>query len=219
MITLRGLRFGWPGRPPVLDGLDLSLAAGERVTLQGPNGAGKSTLLKLMLGLLRPQAGVIAAFGVACEKEKDFRALRRRVGLLFQDPDDQLFCPTVADDVAFGPRNLGHGREAAQNIAIAQLEALGVAHLRDRVTHHLSGGEKRLVALAGVLAMAPEVLLLDEPTNALDPENAARMTALLTALPQTMLAISHDADFRAQLGGRALILSHGRLQPQGRVLS
>lgn len=215
LVELRGVRFAYPGRDPVLNGADLALSAGERLCIDGPNGAGKSTLLRLIVGLLRPTGGEVVGFGAPRRAEADFHDVRRRVGLVFQDPDDQLFCPTVAEDVAFGPLNLGKSRDEALAVVDRVLADLDLSHLRDRVTHKLSGGEKRLVTLATVLAMEPEALLLDEPTNALDAENAERLAGIVEALPQAILLVSHDAAFRARISTRVLKLEAGRLIPQG----
>ncbi|SDG24838.1 ABC transporter ATP-binding protein [Rhodobacter capsulatus] len=213
LLELDDIHFGYPGQAPVLAGASLALGPGERIALVGANGTGKSTLLRIALGLIRPARGTIRAFGQPCAREADFQQMRRRVGLVFQDPDDQLFCPTVAEDIAFGPLNLGLSRAEALRRVDAVLEQLALTALRNRVTHHLSGGEKRLVTLATVLVMRPEVLLLDEPTNALDPENEARLLAILQALPQAILLVSHDPAFRARLVQRELHLAEGRLDP------
>lgn len=199
LIELRDIHFGYPGLDPVLQGVSMRLEAGERLSIVGPNGAGKSTLLKIIMGLLVPDRGSITAFGKARAAEADFHELRRRVGFVFQDADDQLFCPTVAEDVAFGPLNLGKSKQEALAIVDDVLSRLRLMYLRDRVTHKLSGGEKRLVTLATVLAMEPEVLILDEPTNALDPVNHAQLTQILTELDQAILLVSHDPDFRSQV--------------------
>ncbi|MBA4351904.1 MAG: energy-coupling factor ABC transporter ATP-binding protein [Rhodobacter sp.] len=211
LLELEDIQFSYPGQPPVLRGASLGLAAGERVALVGPNGSGKSTLLRIALGLLRPARGTIRAFGETRQREADFVDLRRRIGLVFQDPDDQLFCPTVAEDIAFGPLNLGHSRAEALRMVDQVLDQLALGHLRDRITHHLSGGEKRLVTLATVLVMRPDVLLLDEPTNALDPENEERLLAILQALPQAILLVSHDPGFRARLVQREERLVNGQV--------
>ncbi|MBL3570984.1 energy-coupling factor ABC transporter ATP-binding protein [Rhodovulum sulfidophilum] len=213
LFELDGLVFGYSGRPAILQGASLTLEAGQRLSIAGANGSGKSTLLQLMVGLLVPQSGQIRAFGQARRAEPDFHEVRRRAGLVFQDPDDQLFCPTVAEDVAFGPLNLGLGRAAAMDQVEAVLTRLDLMHLKDRVTHRLSGGEKRLVSLAAVLAMEPEVLLLDEPTNALDEENAGRLVAILQGLPQAILLVTHDAEMRAQVAPQGLRMTAGRLVP------
>jgi cobalt/nickel transport system ATP-binding protein len=210
LLELRGLAFGYPGRS-VLAGADFVLRAGDRVALVGPNGAGKSTLLHLLVGLHRPQAGEVVAFGGVRRVESDFREVRARVGLLFQEADDQLFCPTVLEDVAFGPLNLGRGPAEARADAEQTLAVLGLAGFAERVTHRLSTGERRLVALATVLAMHPEVLLLDEPTSGLDEATEARMTEHLAGLSQAMVIVSHDRAFLGRLANRALLLSDGRL--------
>lgn len=199
LLELNDIHFAYPGLDPVLQGASMQLKAGERLSVVGPNGAGKSTLLKIIMGLIAPASGTVSAFGRLCRAEADFHDMRRRVGFVFQDADDQLFCPTVAEDVAFGPLNLGKSKQEVLAIVDDVLARLGLMHLRDRVTHKLSGGEKRLVTLATVLAMEPEVLILDEPTNALDPENYARLTRILLELDQAILLVSHDPEFRAQV--------------------
>lgn len=211
LIEARGIVFGYRGQPPVLDGADISLRAGERLCLVGPNGAGKSTLLQILIGLLVPKAGTVVAFGEERRQESDFHEVRQRAGYVFQDPDDQLFCPTVAEDVAFGPLNQGKTRKEVAGIVRKTLERLGLEHLQDRVTHKLSGGEKRLVTLAAVLAMEPDVLLLDEPTNALDECVYDRLLEILTALPLAMIIVSHDPFFRRAIGTRSVRLGNGRL--------
>ncbi|MFW5724154.1 MAG: energy-coupling factor ABC transporter ATP-binding protein [Halochromatium sp.] len=210
LVDLAEIDFGY-GLKPLLSGLDLRIGCGERVALIGPNGAGKSTLLHLIVGLLRPRAGRIRVLGRECRDEADFRAVRAKVGLVFQHSDDQLFCPTVLDDVAFGPLNLGHPPAAAAAIAQRTLAALGLAGYGERITHRLSGGEKRLVALATVLAMEPELLLLDEPTSGLDGASEARLLDHLSALPQALLIVSHEQRVLERLGTRALLLQEGRL--------
>lgn len=213
LIELSGVSFAYPGHAGVLSGADLSLGEGERLCVVGHNGAGKSTLLHIVVGLLRPAEGRVFAFGKVRAEEADFHEVRRLAGLVFQDPDDQLFSPTVAEDIAFGPLNLGIRRDEAVAIVDEVLADLDLKHLKDRVTHKLSGGEKRLVTLAAVLAMRPKVLLLDEPTNALDEANEARLTEILLGLPQAMIVVSHDPRFRERIGTRTLRLSEGRLVP------
>ncbi len=212
LFHLHDLHFAHDPARPLLAGIDFRLHPGERVALLGDNGAGKTTLLHLMLGLLRPRAGTVTAFGAIRRAEADFHEVRARAGLLFQDPDDQLFCPTVAEDVAFGPLNLGLSRtEARARVAVA-LHRVGLAGFEDRVTHKLSGGEKRLAALAAVLAMEPQVLLLDEPSNALDRKARDRLIAILDDLPQAMVIISHDCDLVDRLATRRITLRDGMLE-------
>jgi cobalt/nickel transport system ATP-binding protein len=211
LIRLSGIAFAYGAGPPVLDGVDFTLAAGERVAIDGANGAGKTTLLHVMVGLATPQAGTVTAFGLERRREADFHEVRARAGLLLQDADDQLFCPTVAEDVAFGPLNLGRSKAEARAIVHDTLGMLGLAGLEHRVTHTLSGGQKRLVSLAAVLAMAPEVLLLDEPTNALDEATRARLLDILAGLPQAMVIVSHDKGAVERLATRRVRLDHGRL--------
>jgi len=211
LFELTNIHFGYVGRPPILDGANLSLQEGERLCITGHNGAGKSTMLRIMVGLLKPNKGSIKAFGQTCVKDQDFYSVRQRAGLVFQDADDQLFCPTVAEDIAFGPLNQGKTPEQAMQIVTDLLQEWELGYLQDRITHKLSGGEKRLVALASVLAMKPEVLLLDEPTNALDESNEARLVEILQNLPQAMVLVSHDPHFRRKIGNRTLRLLDGKL--------
>lgn len=210
LLELADVTFAYPGRR-VFSGASLTLHRGERVALAGPNGSGKTSLLHLLVGLYRPLEGRVKAFGSERRSEADFLEVRRRVGLLFQDSDDQLFCPTVLEDVAFGPLNLGRTPVEARSIAESTLASVGLENFGGRVTHRLSGGEKRLVALACVLAMRPEVLLLDEPTNGLDEATEDRLVNLLAELPQAMIFVSHDRRLVGRLATRAVLLRDGRL--------
>ena len=212
-IRLRGLSFSYNSDRPVLDRLDLELARGERLGVIGHNGSGKTTLLHLIVGLLAPSAGEIEVFGKARVSEADFLDVRTRVGLLFQDSEDQLFSPTVGEDVAFGPLNLGRGKEEATRIASEKLAAVGLAGFEERISYRLSTGEKRLVSLAGVLAMEPEVLLLDEPSAGLDEDAEARILEILGALQMGMIVISHDRDFLRGLCSRVVRLQGGKIEP------
>ena len=179
IVNLKGLTFSYSADNPVIDNLSFHLYQGDRIGLVGPNGSGKTTLFHIILGLLKPVSGTIELFGKPAKEEKDFREARKRIGLLFQDPDDQLFSPTVLEDVAFGPLNLGKSPEEAKDIALKTLAGLNLSGFKDRITYKLSGGEKRLVSLATVLAMDPDVLLLDEPTNGLDEETEEKITNIL----------------------------------------
>lgn len=160
-----------------------------------PNGSGKTTLFHIIMGLLKPDAGAIEIFGKSMKSEKDFEGIRPRIGLLFQDADDQLFSPTVLEDVAFGPLNLGKTKEEAIEISLKTLRFLGLENFEDRITFKLSGGEKRLVSLATVLAMEPEILLLDEPTTGLDMKTRSTLMSILQNLDMSYILISHEFDF------------------------
>jgi cobalt/nickel transport system ATP-binding protein len=212
LIRLDGVAVSRSG-VPLLHDVDLALMAGERLAIVGPNGAGKTTLLRTVVGLERASRGTVRLFGTDCATEKQFRLFRPRIGFLFQDSDDQLFCPTVIEDVAFGPLNTGCPEDEAREHARAALERLGIGHLADRISHRLSGGEKRLVCLAGLLAMRPDVLLLDEPTNGVDARNEQRLRDALHAFPGAMLLVSHDAHFVAELATRAMVIDDGVLSP------
>lgn len=211
-LRLQNLSVSRDGTP-ILDSIDLRLGERERLAIVGANGAGKTTLLRSIVGLEKPDAGDVILFGEACRGERDFRAKRPRIGFLFQESDDQLFCPSVIEDVAFGPLNTGASEADARLVAAQTLESLGIAHLAERFTHRLSGGEKRLVCLAGLLAMRPDVLLLDEPTNGVDAENGARLRAALLAFSGAIILVSHDDRFVAEIATRALVLADRRLKP------
>nr|WP_321463659.1 ABC transporter ATP-binding protein [uncultured Cohaesibacter sp.] len=211
LLETSDLCYAYHGSAPCVNGATLALSAGERLGLVGSNGAGKSTLLHLLVGLYKAQSGAISAFGRTYASEEDFMLLRRRVGLVFQDPDDQLFCPTVEEDIAFGPLNLGYSRNDARVIVEETLDLLGLLPLKDRVTHRLSGGQKRLVALATVIAMKPDILLLDEPTNDLDEATRSRLVEILLSLPQAMIIVSHDRAFREQVITRTVTMEDGRV--------
>ena len=211
LIQAIQVSYSYPQRGMVLDQADLNLYAGEKVSLEGSNGAGKTTLLNLLVGLNKPKTGRIYAFGRERVVEADFVEVRSKAGFLFQDPDDQLFCPTVLEDVAFGPMNQGKTAEEAKTISLEVLDCLGMAGFEERVTHQLSGGEKRLITLASVLAMKPEVLLLDEPSNALDKDARIRLIEVLQSLSQAMIIISHEPSFLDALVTRRTRLEGGKV--------
>lgn len=215
LIQLEGVTYAYPGHEPVLRGVDFTLHQGRRLGLIGPNGTGKTTLAHLVLGLLKPQAGVISLFGRPAREEKDFARCRGRIGLLFQNAEDQLFYPTVLEDVAFGPLNLGKSPAEAAAVARATLERLGLDGFENRVIHRLSGGEKKLVALATVLAMEPEVLFLDEPSNELDAATRSRLIKVMAGLSQSIIVISHDFDFLARTTTDIYSLAEGRIHFDG----
>jgi cobalt/nickel transport system ATP-binding protein len=196
LIELQNITFTYPGAPqPVFQDFNFQLLPGKHIGLTGPNGCGKTTLLHLIMGLLRPQAGSIVIFGQEVKKEKDFVDVRRKVGLLFQNADDQLFCPTVLEDVAFGPLNLGKPPAEAIGIARETMARLGLSGFDDRLTYKLSGGEKKLVSLATVLAMEPQLLLLDEPTAGLDEKTKDRLIHILHHLDIGYMIVSHEHEF------------------------
>ena len=215
-IEARGLRFRYPNGVTGLDGVDLSIRHGERVAVLGPNGAGKTTLMLHLNGLLAGE-GSLSVAGVDVRRG-DTRALRARVGLVFQDPDDQLFMPTVGEDVAFGPLNLGLTPEDTTARVDAALATVRMAHVADRAPHQLSLGQRRRVAIATVLAMDPRLLVLDEPSASLDPRSRRELLELLSRLDHTMLLVTHDLPFAAQLCERAVVLSAGRIVADGPCL-
>lgn len=195
----------------VLDAVSLRIMPKERLCLCGPNGAGKTSLLRVIIGLTLPQSGEVRLAGRPCKAEADFRRARADIGFLFQDSDDQLFCPTVIEDVSFGLLNTGCRPAEALARARAPLADLGLAHLADRPVHRLSGGEKRLVCLAGLLVTSPRLLLLDEPTNGLDEDAEARLVAHLQAYDGAMLVVTHDAALPARIAARRIDLRGGAL--------
>jgi cobalt/nickel transport system ATP-binding protein len=213
-IEARGLRFRYPNGVTGLDGVDLAVRHGERVAVLGPNGAGKTTLMLHLNGLLAGE-GSLSVAGVDV-RGGDTRALRARVGLVFQDPDDQLFMPTVREDVAFGPLNLGMDDVTAR--VDSALRTVRMLDAGDRAPHQLSLGQRRRVAIATVLAMDPRLLVLDEPSASLDPRSRRELLEMLGRLQQTMLVVTHDLLFAAELCERAVILSGGRIVADGRCL-
>ncbi len=211
LLELRHLSYTYPGSTaPILQDLNLQIST-QRLGLIGPNGCGKTTLFQIMVGLAKPSSGELLLAGQPIRSAKDLQALRREVGLLFQSSDDQLFSPTVIEDVAFGPLNLGLSASEAREIAAQTLADLGLAGFEERLTHRLSGGEKKLVALATILAMRPRLLLLDEPTNNLDPATRERLITILCRLKQAHIIISHDWDFLEQTTEAVYTLEHGHL--------
>ncbi len=212
LIDIRGLTFAYQNGCEVFRGLDFSLYGRERIGLTGPNGAGKTTLFHLIMGLLKPSSGSIEVFGKARKTEDDFIEVRRRVGLLFQESDDQLFCPTVEEDIAFGPLNLGKSHDEAREIVRETCGKLGLGGYEKRITHRLSGGEKRLVALATVMAMQPECYLLDEPTSGLDEATSRRFLDYLLAYAPTYVIISHDRELLSRAVDRVYLLTDGTLR-------
>ncbi|PRY33314.1 energy-coupling factor ABC transporter ATP-binding protein [Pseudosporangium ferrugineum] len=216
-LRIAGLTYAYPDGSVALRGVDLAVAEGERVALLGPNGAGKTTLVLHLNGVLHGGAGTVEVGGLRVDAGDRSRLaeIRRRVGIVFQDPDDQLFMPTVAEDVAFGPANLGlRGAELAERVDEA-LAAVGMAEHRDQVPHHLSFGQRRRVAVATVLAMRPQLLVLDEPSSNLDPASRRELAEILEGLPVTVLMVTHDLPYAMQLCARSVILDGGRIAADG----
>jgi len=211
VIQLQGITFRYPGADPVLKNLNFHLHHGDRIGLAASNGSGKTTLFHVIMGLLKPIQGTIRIFGKPVQTEKEFREVRQKVGLLFQDADDQLFSPTVLEDVAFGPLNMGKSIEEAIAISKRILSYLGLDGFEDRITIKLSGGEKRLVSLATILAMEPEVLLLDEPTSGLDEKTKARITRVLSDLKLSYMIISHEFDFLSAITDHVYTMEDGKI--------
>jgi energy-coupling factor transporter ATP-binding protein EcfA2 len=219
-LELRDLRYVYHDGSEALRGIDLRVEDGECVGLIGPNGAGKSTLLLHLNGILPEEQPpdripAVHVFGrpVAPPHLPD---IRREVGLLFQDPDDQLFCPTVYEDVAFGPEQLGLGALEVRRLVIEALARVGLPGFEGRAPHHLSGGEKRRVCLAGVLACQPRLLVLDEPTSNLDPRGRRELKALLRDLPVTKIVATHDLELVVELCTRAVLVDAGKVVAEGR---
>ncbi|KOS55767.1 energy-coupling factor ABC transporter ATP-binding protein [Rhodococcus rhodochrous] len=215
-VLLTGVRHVHPDGHCALDGIDLAVTAGERVAVLGPNGAGKTTLMLHLNGVLTPSSGTVRIGGLPVGRAT-LREIRRRVGLVFQDPDDQLFMPTVAQDVAFGPANFGVPAGELDTRVREALEAVGMAEHADRNTAHLSAGQRRRVALATVLACRPDVLVLDEPSTDLDPVARRELAEVLLGIDATLLLVTHDLPYAAQVCSRAVIVSDGRLVADGPI--
>jgi len=214
LIEVRDLTHAYPDGTEALRGVFLHIRAGESVAVVGANGAGKSTLLLHLNGSLIPQHGTvrIGDFQVA---KTALPNIRRTVGMVFQDPDDQLFMPTVAEDVAFGPLNLKLPPEEVERRVVSALDQVGAGHLRDRPPYKLSGGEKRLAAIATVLAMAPAILVMDEPSSSLDPCARRTLIELLAGFRHTKIIATHDLDLVLDLCPRTIVLREGRVMAAG----
>lgn len=209
-VRLQGVEFAYPDGTSALNGVDLAIEAGERVAILGPNGGGKTTLALHLNGILAPEAGSLTV-GELPVVEENYPEIRRMVGLVFQDPNDQLFMPTVREDVAFGPANLGLSGEELRKRVGAALRMVAGSEFADRPPHHLSGGEKRRAALATVLAMEPDVIVFDEPSSGLDPAGRRELIGTLSQLPMTQLIITHDLPLVLELCPRSVIVNQGRI--------
>ena len=214
MITIRQLAFTYPDGTRALDGLSLDVREGGSTGIVGANGAGKSTLVSHLNGWFVPQEGSVAIGGIeSCKKQVE--EIRKRVGLVFQNADDQLFMPRVWEDVLFGPENLGMNRKESEASAERLLRDFGLWELRDKPPSHLSQGQKRFAALAAVLAMKPSILVMDEPTSDLDPRNRRKLIGLVNRLAVTRVTVSHDLDFIWETCSDVCIMNHGRIVATG----
>lgn len=213
LINLREISFGYPARPGLFSDLDFSLRAGGRIGIIGSNGSGKTTLLYIMMGLLKPKSGTVELFGMEMRSESSFREARRRIGFLFQDSDDQLFCPTVRDEIGFGPLNFGLKREEVKEIIKRTLGLVGLEGFEDRSPYNLSDGEKRKVALAAILAMDPEILILDEPTNGLDQKTVEKIVEILNTQEISYIIVSQNKQFLGRTTKAVYSISNGRTIP------
>ena len=214
MIEFRNVNFAYEKERPVLRDLSFRIGEGEAVGLIGANGAGKSTVMKLLLGLLFPASGEILVDGTRVEK-KSLPEIRRKLGFVLQNSDNQMFMPTVYEDMIFAPLNYGLSREEAEKKVDAALEKLGMQELKHRHNHKISGGEKRMAAIATILAMEPEAVLMDEPSSALDPCNRRRVINIIRELKQTKLITSHDLDMILDTCQRVILLDRGQIAADG----
>jgi cobalt/nickel transport system ATP-binding protein len=217
VIEVRALTFAYPAGPTALEAVSLHIFPGESVGLVGPNGAGKTTLFLCLAGVLPIAPGTIRVAGLDPSIVAERRRLPAKVGIIFQNSEDQLFCTTVLDDVAFGPLNLGLSADEVRQRVKDSLQRMGAEDLEQRSPQLLSGGEKRRVALAGVLAMRPDIFLLDEPSMYLDPRGRSDLLGLVSSLPGTRILASHDLEMILQTCERTLLLDQGRLIADGRT--
>ncbi|NNC75687.1 MAG: ABC transporter ATP-binding protein [Acidimicrobiia bacterium] len=213
-LAVDGVSFAYPDGHVALHDISFHIHPGERVALLGPNGAGKTTLVLHLNGIHHPDTGTVRVAGLELTDES-VREIRRRTGIVFQDPDDQLFMPTVREDVAFGPANFGVEGAELDATVVGALEAVGMEGVIDRPPHHLSFGQRRRVAIATVLAMGPEILVLDEPTSNLDPASRRELHELLDDLAITQLVVTHDLPFALAACRRSIIIDEGRLVADG----
>ena len=214
VVVFRDVRFAYPDGYEALRGIDLQIGAGEKVAVVGPNGAGKSTLLLHLNGILLPSHGSVAIDGTTIDRET-LRRVRARVGVVFQDPDDQLFSPTVFDDVAFGPIHMGMPVEEVTGRVERALDAVGMSGFGGRIPHRLSLGQRKRVALATVLSMDPTVLVFDEPSAGLDPRGRRELIELLRSLTQTLIVSTHDMQLAADVFDRTIVIDDGLLVADG----
>jgi len=217
LVEVRDLCFAYPDGTEALKGVSFRITHGESVALVGANGAGKSTLLLHLNGYLTPTSGEVRIGETPLIRETA-AAVRRAVGMVFQDPDDQIFMPTVYEDVAFGPLNAGLPQEEIEHRVVSALERVGMAHLRNRPPYNLSAGEKRAVAIATVLAMSPDILVMDEPSSHLDPRGRRRLIELLKSFKHTKIIATHDLELVVELCSRVIVLDGGKVMAEGHTV-
>ncbi|HET7738041.1 MAG TPA: ABC transporter ATP-binding protein [Tepidiformaceae bacterium] len=217
-VRIENIRFAYPDGHVALDGVSLAITRGEKVALVGPNGAGKSTLMLHLNGILEPASGTIAIGGTRVDR-KSIKRIRAEVGLVFQDPDDQLFSPTVFEDVAFGPLHMGLPEAEVRDRVTRALAAVGMEGFEKRLPHHLSLGQRKRIAMATVLSMDPSVLVFDEPSAGLDPRGRRELIRLLESLPQTLLVSTHDMRLVAEVFPRTVIIDGGRVAADGPTIA
>ncbi|MEM5831428.1 MAG: ABC transporter ATP-binding protein [Candidatus Aenigmatarchaeota archaeon] len=213
LVELKSISVIYPERGTVLDNISFKIYNGDRIGIYGANGAGKTTLLYTIVGLIKVKNGDIFLFGKKMEKEKDFIEARKKIGFLFQDPDDQLFSPTVEEDIAFGPLNLRLSKEIVEKRVEEVIRFLGIENLRKRFSYTLSYGEKRIVSIATILSMKPLIYLLDEPTSGLDKKTTEKIEKFLTEREITYCIVSHEIDFLKKVCNKIFILEEGKLYP------
>jgi len=211
VLSVTGLWFSYPDKPDVLKNVSLTVMPGERVGIIGPNGSGKTTLFMGICGVLKPSAGEVMVLG----KPVSDGNFLPDVGLVFQNPDDQLFCPSVRDDVAFGPQNMQLSKDEVEARVVEALSAVGALVLTDRPAHHLSGGEKRMVSIASTLAMRPQLVMYDEPSASLDIRSRRQLISLLQASQETILIASHDLELILEICDRVVLMDDGRIVADG----
>ncbi|NOK62749.1 MAG: ABC transporter ATP-binding protein [Chloroflexi bacterium AL-W] len=210
-LTISSVHFDYPNQPGILNNIQVQIAADERIGLIGPNGSGKTTLFLTICGILRPTAGAVHLFGETVK----VGGFRPEIGFVFQNPNDQLFCPSVQEDVAFGPTNMGLPQDEVTTRVEAAMATTGVSHLAQRAPHHLSGGEKRMVAIASVLAMHPRLIIYDEPEANLDSVARRRLIHFLQASQETLILSSHDLEFVLEVCSRVIMIHKGQIVADG----
>lgn len=217
ILEFKDVFYAYPDGTKALNGISIRITHGESVGIVGSNGSGKSTLLLHTNGCLMPTKGAVIIGDLMLGK-KTRQEIRKKVGLVFQNPDDQLFMPTVLDDVAFGPLNLGLGHNKANERANEALQTVGALHVKDKPPHHLSSGQKSSVAIATVIAMQPDILVMDEPASSLDPKSRRYLINLLKAFEHTKIIASHDLDLILDVCERCIVIKEGRIMADGKSL-